>query len=149
MSFDLMVFDPQASPSDREGFMQWYAQQTQWGENHSYDDPEVCTPELRAWFREMIKEYPPLNGPQASEDVDNPKLTDYSIEKSVVYACFAWSEAVAASKMMFRLAERHRVGFFDVSATDGGVWLPNESGGYSCVHGQGASKKKRFGWWPW
>ena len=67
----------------------------------------------------------------------------------MIYACFAWSEAVAASKTTFDLAETHRVGFFDVSTNNGAVWMPNESGGYSCVHGQGAPKKKKFKWWPW
>ena len=148
MSYDLMVFDPQAPPRDRDGFMAWYKEQTQLSEKHTYDDPAVSTRELRAWFLDMIREYPPLNGPHATEDVDNPKQTDYSIGKSVIYACFAWSEAVPASTATFGLAEKHQIGFFDVSTDDGGVWMPNGSGGYSCVHGQGAPKKK-FKWWPW
>ena len=84
MSYDLMVFDPQAPPANREGFMAWYGQQTHWTEDHSYDSPDVCTPDLRAWFFEMMKEYPSMNGPHASEDVDNPKLTDYSIGRSAI-----------------------------------------------------------------
>jgi hypothetical protein len=146
MSYDVMVFDPKAPPLDREGFMGWYRKQSQWGEGHTYNDPAISTAELRAWFFDMIREYPPMNGPHASDDVDNPKQTDYSIGNSVIYACFAWSEAVAASKTTFALAEKHRVGFFDVSTNNGGVWMPNESGGYSCVHGQGAPKKRKFKW---
>jgi hypothetical protein len=141
MSYDVMVFDPGAPPSDREGFMGWYREQTQWGEGHTYNDPAVSTSELRAWFFDMIREYPPMNGPHASDDVDDPKQTDYSIGRCVIYACFAWSQAEAASKTTFNLAEKHRVGFFDVSTNNGSVWMPNESGGYSCVHGQGAPKK--------
>ena|SRR5690349_5459637 len=87
---------------------------------------------------------PPLNGTDAPADVDNPKLTDYSIGQSVIYAAFAWSEASTAAQETFRLAEKHRVGFFDVSATAGGVWLPDGSGGYSCVHGAGATRER---WW--
>jgi len=136
-----MVFHPEAPPSDREGFMSWYRQQTQWKEGHTYDNPDVCTPDLRAWFFEMIKEYPPMNGPHASEDVDNPKLTDYSIGRSAIYACFAWSQAIAASKAMFSLAEKHRVGFFDVSAAEGGVWLPDAEGSFLCVHGEAAKAR--------
>jgi hypothetical protein len=40
MSYDLMVFDPKAPPSDREGYMAWYDQQTLWNEEHSYDNPD-------------------------------------------------------------------------------------------------------------
>ena len=65
MSYDVMVFDPQAPPSDREGFMGWYREQTQWGEGHTYNDPAISTAELRAWFFDMIREYPPMNGPHA------------------------------------------------------------------------------------
>ena len=54
MSYDLVVFNPNSPPSDKAGFMDWYRQQTQWKEGHSYDNPDVCTPELRAWFLEMI-----------------------------------------------------------------------------------------------
>lgn len=84
-----MVFDPKAPPSDREGFMEWYKRQVQWREEHGYDDPKVSTEELRAWFLDMIGQYPAMNGPYASDDIDNPKVTDYSIGKSAIYAAFA------------------------------------------------------------
>jgi hypothetical protein len=135
MSYDLMVFDPETPPSDRQGFMKWYEQQVQWSEGHTYDDPKVSTAELRAWFLEMIGRYPAMNGPYASDDVDDPKVTDYSVGKHAIYAAFAWSEAESAFRTMFELAEKHRVGFFDVSAVDGAVWIPGESGKYARVHG--------------
>jgi hypothetical protein len=151
MSYDLMVFDPLSPPADRAGFMNWYKDQSQWEEAHSYDNPDISTPDLHAWFFEMTKQYPPMNGPYASDDVDDPKVTDYSVGKSVIYAAFAWSEADAAHSVMFNLAQKHRVGFFDVSANDGGVWLPGPAGGYSCVHGQGveAGKQTRKWWELW
>lgn len=135
MSYDLMVFDPDASPTARDGFMDWYDQQTQWAEDHSYDNPEVCTPELRAWFLELVEEYPVMNGPHASDDFDNPKLSDYSIGKSVIYIAFSWSVADNAYQSVFNLAKKHRVGFFDVSATNSQVWMPDSEHEYVCVHG--------------
>jgi hypothetical protein len=140
MSYDLMVFAPKVPPPDRKGFINWYRQQAEWKEGHSYDNPEISTPELRAWFLEMITLYPAMNGPFRSDDVDNPKVTDYSVGKSVIYSAFAWSEAETAFNTMFRLAEKHKVGFFDVSANDGAVWLPDSSGKYVCIHGNGAGK---------
>lgn len=130
MSYDLMVFSPKAVPSDRDEFLKWYRTQTAGTEGHTYNDPEVSTPELRAWFLEIIKTHPPMNGPYRSEDIDDPKVTDYSVGKSAIYAAFAWSQAESAFKTMFSLAEKHKVGFFDVSSTNGGVWLPDSKGRY-------------------
>jgi hypothetical protein len=70
-----MVFDPAAAPRNREDFLQWYDRQTEWAEGHSYDDPEVTTPALASWFAEMLQLFPPMNGPLASNDYDDPKVT--------------------------------------------------------------------------
>ena len=39
-----MVFAPDAAPSKRPAFLDWYEEQTQWTENHGYDAPAVATP---------------------------------------------------------------------------------------------------------
>ena len=78
MSYDLMVFDPEAAPEDRQQFKEWYDDQSEWA--HSMTTPEVCTPRLRAWFMEMIRVFPVFN-PFAPEELlqDEPSLTEYSI----------------------------------------------------------------------
>jgi len=149
MSYDLMVFDPKAPPPSREGFLEWYKQQTGWSEGHTYTNPDVTTPELQAWYSEMIKSYPPMSGPDAADDSDNPKVTDYSIGKSVIYAAFAWSQAESARDAMFCLAEKYRIGFFDASADDGGVWLPTSPGRFVCVHGNVAESSEKTPFWKW
>lgn len=148
MSYDLMVFDPKTAPSSRTGFMDWYRQQTKWEEGHQYDDPDISAFELRAWFLDMICHYPMMNGPYASED-DSSKVTDYCIGRSVIYAGFAWSESAQAREITFSLAQKHRVGFFDVSAGNGGVWIPTADGQYLCVHGRGAKAHDRKWWKFW
>ena len=70
MSYDLMVFDPRSAPADRAAFLAWYREQTEWTEDHGYDDPAETTVELRAWFWDMMKDFPPMNGPHASRDDD-------------------------------------------------------------------------------
>lgn len=40
MSYDLMVFRQESAPKNEKAFMDWYNRQTEWTENHSYDDPE-------------------------------------------------------------------------------------------------------------
>ncbi len=138
MSYDLMVFAPEAAPKDREAFMVWYDEQTEWEEKHSYDNPKVSTPALRAWFLEMIQAYPQMNGPFSSDDLpqDEASVTDYSVGRSVIYAAFAWSKAAQAYQAMFSLAAKHGVGFFDVSSDHAEVWLPDGKGGLSIAHSE-------------
>lgn len=108
--------------------MAWYDQQTRWAEPHGYNDPSVTTTRLRAWYDELNIEYPNMSGPDASDDCDNPKLTDYSIGNSVIYVAFAWSEAENAYRAVRRLVEKHGVGFYDVSSDDGEIWEPPGDG---------------------
>lgn len=130
MSYDLMVFDPASAPRKRGAFLEWYEQQLNGDEEtSSANDPKSLTPALQAWFAEMIETFPPLNGPLAKdENIDNPKTTDYGLGRTYAYACFAWSQAEAAYKHTVRLAEKHRVGFFNVSSNKGDVWIPGANG---------------------
>jgi hypothetical protein len=109
--------------------MGWYEKQTKWDEGHSYDDPAVSADQLRAWFMEIIKAFPPLNGPLSQQDLpeDEASATDYSVGKSVIYCSFAWSEAEQAYDTVFELAQKHCVGFFDVSSGNEEVWLPSSN----------------------
>jgi len=104
MSYDLAVFDLEAAPRDGAGFIEWYEAQTEWEEPHRYDDPAVSSPALRAWFLEIVQDFPAMNGPYASDDVDNPRVTDYSVGRALIYAAFAWSQTEPAYEAVFRLA---------------------------------------------
>lgn len=148
MSYDLMVFEPTAAPRERHDFMLWYEQQTQWSEGHDYNDPKVTSPLLRSWFMEMIKSFPAMNGPYASDDVDNSRVTDYSIGKDVIYACFAWSLVDSAFTTMASLARTHGVGFFDVSADDGAIVYPGEFDSFSKL-ARATSQTKKPWWRVW
>jgi hypothetical protein len=129
MSYDLMVFRPDVAPRTRPEFMDWYSEQTQWTEEHSYDDPSITSDDLQSWFIEMIEFYPAMNGPYAKEEnEDNEFVTDYSIGKNVIYAGFSWSLAEQAYEKMKTLAEKHKVGFLDASADDGDILFPDDDG---------------------
>jgi hypothetical protein len=124
LSYDLSVFDSAAAPRDRTKFLAWFEKQCEWEESHGYNDPDIASPALKEWFREIIKTYPPMNGPLASDDPDDPKVTDYSLGCSMIYGAFAWSEAPHVYKHVRELAAKHGVGFFDVSGDDGDIWWP-------------------------
>ena len=161
VSYDLAVFDAVAAPRNAPEFTKWYDAQTRWEELHSYDDPAVSTPALRAWFMEMIRDFPPMNGPFAAvndagsartsgdghqrrrfslaglfrslRDRDDAWTSDYSVGYSIIYVGFAWSKAQAAYRACYRLAAKHRVGFIDVSSDEGDVWFPDGVGGAGLV----------------
>ena len=52
-------------------------------------------------------------------------MVDYSIGYNVIYAVFSWSVADEVYELMRSLAQKHKVGFFDVSGDDGDIILPD------------------------
>lgn len=122
---------------------QLFISQTEWNEPHDYNDPANTSEQLKNWFLEMIETFPAMNGPFASDDIDDPKLTDYSIGRDVIYPACGWSHAELAFKVMKELAAKHKVGFFDVSGT-GDILIPDEEG-HLLPLGQKGNKQKP--WW--
>ena len=128
MSYDLMVFAPEAAPAKKRGpFLEWYDEQSEWEEDHSYDDPAVCSPALRAFYEDLSKTFPSL------KDEDDGG-TDYTIGKSVIYMTFSWDNVDAAHEAVSQLAAKHAVGFFDVSSDLAETWLPDGKGGLYIAH---------------
>jgi hypothetical protein len=123
-----MVFEPKDAPREKDAFLDWYEEQTQWPEGQPYDGRSETTPNLAAWYADMRRDFPNMNGPDAYEpahDEDNSRLTGYTLGKSVIYVHFRWPEAKAAYATLRALAVKHRVGFFNVSASDGEIWFPS------------------------
>ena len=128
-----MIFNPSSAPKNRDGFMQWYAKQTEWTEDHGYDDPKVASEDIQNWFLEMINTFPAMNGPYATQDLESDYITDYCIGQDMMYIGFRWTVAEEAYGKTLELAEKHKVGFFDVSANQGNIFFPNENGGLGKV----------------
>ena len=138
MSYDLMVFEPDAVPARHDEFLDWYARQTKWSEDHGYDDPAITSERLRAWFQDIIQIFPPMNGPFAAEIVpqDEASSSDYAIAPDFIYASFAWSKAEAAYMTVARLAEKYGLGLFNASSAGEEVWTP-ENGRMTLAHDKG------------
>jgi len=148
MSYDLMVFNPKIAPKTESDFLDWYNKQTEWKEDHNYDDVKVTSTELQNWFLEIIKEFPALNGPHAPSDIDDrfenedDTLTDHCIGKDLIYSGFRWSVAEKAYPRMLELAKKHKVGFYDPSG-DGIIMFPNKNGILESINKKAESKP----WW--
>ena len=128
MSYDLMVFDPDAAPAKKRGpFLDWYDQQAEWDEGHSYDDPAVSSPALAAFYQELVAMFP------AQQEDEGPG-TDYTIGRSVIYMTFEWDKVDQAHEAVFSLAAKHKLGFFDVSSDLAEAWMPDAKGGLFIAH---------------
>jgi hypothetical protein len=134
MSYDLMVFDLGAAPPGREAFLDWYDGQTQWTEDHAYDDPAVATPALRAFYLDMLAAFPVGAERPGGDDDDELSGTDYTVGKSLIYMSFAWDQVDQAHEAVFRLAARHGLGFFDVSSDLAETWVADGKGGLRIAH---------------
>ena len=130
-----MVFEPGAVPPTHEEFLEWYARQTRWSEDHGYNDPELTSEHLRAWFLEIIQIFPPMNrelGPSELAE-DEASSSDYAIGTEFIYASFAWSKAESAYMIVSRLAEKFHLGLFNASSSGEEVWVP-EDGQMTLAH---------------
>lgn len=133
MSYDLMVFDKKRTPANKQAFMVWYEEFTKWEDAVDYNETVHTSTALKAWYADMIKIFPPMNGPLAPTDEEldaNPeledKLSDYCIGTDGIYISFAWSEADLAYETVVSLAQKHDVCFFDVSG-NGTILLPDKN----------------------
>jgi hypothetical protein len=122
MSYDLFAFDPDAVASD-DDLMAWYQNQAKWAEPHTYLDPAVSTPTLQAFYRDLIKVFPPMNGPDAPADDDGAD-TDYSIGTTILYAAFRWPMADHAREVFLRLGRTHGVGVCEISESHAAIHRP-------------------------
>ena len=132
MSYDLMVFEKTKAPQTRPEFLKWFREEVECGEEPSSRSIAAVSPALRNWFMEMKETFPPMNGLYAPSDEQinaderlESYMTDYSLSGDAIYACFAWSLAEEACELVCTLARKHDVGFFDVSAANGDIILPD------------------------
>jgi len=61
-------------------------------------------------------------------------VTGYSCARDAIYVDFRWGVKKEAYDRTLLYAAIHKLGFFDVSATTGAVWLPSPTG-YHVVRG--------------
>ncbi|EFV13914.1 hypothetical protein [Segniliparus rugosus] len=130
MSYDIFAFDTGAVSADEE-LLPWFREQAEWSEARDYSDPEGAAPELQALYRELIRLFPPLNGPHAPEvspDQDVSQFADYCIGSQILYVGFSWSQAEQARDAFVRLGLKHGAGVCEVSATPSVIHRPAETG---------------------
>ena len=120
MSYDILIFEPDVVTD--EDFPQWWEQVSRWEEPRDYDTTEGSTPAIRAFYRDLIRAFPPFNGPDAlseeeleEREAEGLPVADYTIGADYIYIGVGWSDADALVKIVGQMAWTHRLAVAYVS----------------------------------
>ena len=128
MSYDILIFEP-AAVSDKD-FPQWWKRVSRWEEPHDYDTTEGSTPAIRSFYRDLVRTFPPFNGPDAlsEEELEEREeqglpVADYTIGADYIYISVGWSDANVFAKTVGQLAWTQRLAVAYLSE-DGSIFRP-------------------------
>ena len=128
MSYDILIFEPDAVID--EGFPQWWDRVSQWEEPRHYDSIERATPAIRSFYRDLIRVFPPFNGPYAlteeeldAREAEGLPVADYTIGADYIYIGVGWSDANALVKIVGQMAWTQRLAVAYVSE-DSSIFRP-------------------------
>ena len=129
MSYDLLIFEPDCATD--EDFPQWWEQAVaQWDGPRDFSTIDGSTPAIRSIYRDLIRAFPPYNGPDAlseeeREERENEGLpvADYTIGTDYIYISVGWSDANALVKIVGQMAWTQRLAVAYVSE-DSSIFRP-------------------------
>ena len=114
MSYDLLIFEPDSATDD--DFPRWWEQVVaQWDEPQGFSAIDGSTPAIRSIYRDLIRVFPPFNGPDALSDAELEEreakrlpVADYTIGADYIYISVGWPDANALVKIVGQLAWTYR-----------------------------------------
>ena len=129
MSYDILIFEPDSATD--EDFPQWWEQVvSQWGEPHDFSTIDGSTPAIRSFYRDIIRTFPPINGPDAlseeeleEREAEGLPVADYTIGADYIYVSVCWSDADTLVKIAGQMAWTQRLAVAYVSE-GGSIFRP-------------------------
>ena len=129
MSYDLLIFEPDCATD--EDFPRWWEQVVaQWDGPRDFSTIDGSTPAIRAFYRDLIRAFPPFNGPDALSDAELEEreeqglpVADYTIGADYIYIGVGWSDANALVKIVGQMAWTQRLAVAYVSE-DNSIFRP-------------------------
>ena len=129
MSYDLLIFEPDSTTD--EDFPQWWKQVVaQWDGLRDFSTIDGSTPAIRAFYRDLIRSFPPFNGPDAlsEEELEEREeqglpVAGYTIGTDYIYISVGWSDANALVKIVGQMAWTQRLAVAYVSE-DSSIFRP-------------------------
>ena len=121
MSYDLLIFEPDSTTD--EDFPRWWKQVVaQWDGPRDFSTIDGSTPAIRSIYRDLIRAFPPYNGPDAlseaeleEREVEGLPVADYTIGTDYIYISVGWSDANALVKIVGQMAWTQRLAVAYVS----------------------------------
>ena len=128
MSYDLLIFEPDSATD--EDFPQWWEQVVaQWDEPGDFSTIDGSTPAIRAFYRDLIRVFPPFNGPDAlsEEELEEREeqglpVAGYTIGTDYISISVGWSDANALVKIVGQMAWTQRLAVAYVSEDSSIFW---------------------------
>lgn len=129
MSYDILIFEPDSATD--EDFPQWWEQVvSQWGEPYDFSTIDGSTPAIRSFYRDIIRTFPPINGPDAlteeeleEREAEGLPVADYTIGADYIYVSVGWSDADTLVKIAGQMAWTQRLAVAYVSE-GGSIFRP-------------------------
>ena len=129
MSYDLLIFEPDSTTD--EDFPRWWEQVVaQWDGPRDFSTIDGSTPAIRSIYRDLIRAFPPFNGPDAlseaeleEREVEGLPVADYTIGADYIYISVGWSDANALVKIVGQMAWTQRLTVAYVSE-DNSIFRP-------------------------
>ena len=129
MSYDILIFEPDVVTD--EDFPQWWEQVvSQWGEPYDFSTIDGSTPAIRSFYRDIIRTFPPINGPDAlteeeleEREAEGLPVADYTIGADYIYVSVGWSDADTLVKIAGQMAWTQRLAVAYVSE-GGSIFRP-------------------------
>ena len=129
MSYDILIFEPDSATD--EDFPQWWEQVvSQWGEPYDFSTIDGSTPAIRSFYRDIIRTFPPINGPDAlteeeleEREAEGLPVADYTIGADFIYVSVGWSDADTLVKIAGQMAWTQRLAVAYVSE-GGSIFRP-------------------------
>ena len=129
MSYDILIFEPDSATD--EDFPRWWEQMVaQWDGPGDFSSIDGSTPAIRAFYRDLIRVFPPFNGPDAlseeeleEREVEGLPVADYTIGADYIYISVGWSDANALVKTVGQMAWTQRLAVAYVSE-DNSIFRP-------------------------
>ena len=129
MSYDILIFEPDSATD--EDFPQWWEQVvSQCGEPYDFSTIDGSTPAIRSFYRDIIRTFPPINGPDAlteeeleEREAEGLPVADYTIGADYIYVSVGWSDADTLVKIAGQMAWTQRLAVAYVSE-GGSIFRP-------------------------
>ena len=129
MSYDILIFEPDSATD--EDFPQWWEQVvSQWDEPRDFSTIDGSTPAIRSFYRDIIRTFPPINGPDAlteeeleEREAEGLPVADYTIGADYIYVSVGWSDADTLVKIAGQMAWTQRLAVAYVSE-GGSIFRP-------------------------